>query len=206
MKFSAEDFKALRLPLFTLLAVLFAGAALVYYTRLTVDAALRNLEQQQSLLREARIRYQKSGDEKEIIVRYLGDYRRLQQHGLVGSEQRINWLDGLRLANQQAELFGVEYQISSQQPYTQAQEFDPGNVAILQSLMKLNFRLLHEGDLMRFFDILGAKGIGLFHLNQCKLERLDNNVTSIRFQPNLRAECELTWFTLNPPESRGAKP
>lgn len=206
MKISADDFKALRVPLFILLAVLVAGVSLVYYTRLAVDTTLRDLRQQQNLLREARTRYQKSGDEKELIVSYLGDYQRLQQHGLIGSEQRINWLDGLRLANQQAELFGVEYQIGAQQPYAQAQEFNPGNVAIRQSLMKLTFSMLHEGDLMRFFNILGNRGIGLFQLNQCNLERVTNNVTSIRFQPNLRAECELSWFTLIPPESRGAKP
>ena len=206
MKISADDFKALRVPLFILLAVLVAGVSLVYYTRLAVDTTLRDLRQQQNLLREARTRYQKSGDEKELIVSYLGDYQRLQQHGLIGSEQRINWLDGLRLANQQAELFGVEYQIGAQQPYAQAQEFNPGNVAIRQSLMKLTFSMLHEGDLMRFFNVLGNRGIGLFQLNQCNLERVTNNVTSIRFQPNLRAECELSWFTLIPPESRGAKP
>ncbi|MGH8742999.1 MAG: hypothetical protein ACREUY_01835 [Burkholderiales bacterium] len=206
MKFSADDFKALRVPLFILMAVLIAGVSLVYYTRLAVDTTLRDLRQQQNLLREARTRYQKSGDEKELIVSYLGDYQRLQQLGLIGSEQRINWLDGLRLANQQAELFGVEYKIGSQQPYAQAQEFNPGNVAIRQSPMKLTFSMLHEGDLMRFFNILSNKGIGLFQLNQCNLERVTNNVTSIRFQPNLRAECELSWFTLVPPEPRSAKP
>jgi hypothetical protein len=71
--------------------------------------------------------------------------------------------------------------------------------------MKLNFRLLHEGDLMRFFNILSTKGVGLFHLNQCKLERLDSNATTVRFQPNLRAECNLTWITLNPADSTRSK-
>ncbi len=121
MKFTTEDFKTLRMPLIVLLITLCAGSAAVYFTKRSGDATLRELQQQQNLLHEARTRYQRSGDEKEIIVRYLGDYQRLQQQGLIGSEQRINWLDGLRQANQQAELFGVGYQNGSQQAYAQAQ-------------------------------------------------------------------------------------
>ncbi|MGH8750116.1 MAG: hypothetical protein ACREUV_00250 [Burkholderiales bacterium] len=202
MKFSTEDIKALRIPLLLLLAVLLAGGALVYYTKRSSDTALNEFKQQDNLLREARTRYQKSGDERETILRYRGDYQRMIQQGLIGPEQRIAWLDGLRLANQQSELFGVEYQIGAQQAYAQAQELNPGNVTILQSQMKLSFRLLHESDLMRFFGVLSNNGIGLFHINQCKLERLDNNSTAIRFQPNLRAECELMWFTLSPNEAK----
>jgi primosomal replication protein N len=193
-----SDLRALRAPLAVLLIVLLTGVAAVFYSKYLADASSQLLDQQQNQLREARIRYQKSGDEKEIITRYLSDYQRLQKQGFIGTEPRLNWLDGLRVANQQAELFGVEYQIGAQQPYALAAEYNPGNLSIQQSLMKLNFLLLHEGDLMRFFNILSTKSEGLFHLNQCKLERLDNSVTTVRFQPNVRAECNLTWITLNP--------
>lgn len=203
---SSSDLRALRMPLVVLLIVLLAGGVLVFYTKLLADASSQQLKPQENQLREARTRYQKSGDEKEIITRYLGDYQRLQKQGFIGTESRINWLDGLRVANQQAELFGVEYQIGAQQPYALAAEYNPGNFAIQQSLMKLNFPLLHEGDLMRFFSILSTKVVGLFHLRQCKLERLDSNPTTLRFQPNLRAECELTWITMNPADSTRSKP
>ena len=202
----SSDLRAMRVPLTVLLIVLLAGGVLVFYTKHLAEASSQQLKQQENQLREARTRYQKSGDEKEIITRYLGDYKRLQKQGFIGTESRINWLDGLRVANQQSELFGVEYQIGAQQPYTLATEYNTGNFAIQQSLMKLNFPLLHEGDLMRFFSILSTKGVGLFHLRQCKLERLDSNPTTLRFQPNLRAECELTWITMNPADSTRSKP
>ena len=198
----SSDLRALRLPLTALFIVLLAGGALVYYTKNLADLALQQLKQQQNQLREARIRFQRSGDEKELISRYLDDYLRLQKQGFIGSEPRINWLDGLRIANQQADLYGVGYQIGAQRPYALAAEYNPGNLAIQQSLMKLNFRLLHEEDLMRFFNILSTKNVGLFHLDQCKLERLDSNASAIRFQPNLRADCALTWITLHPTATR----
>ena len=130
-------------------------------------------------------------------MRYLGSYQYLQRLGFAGDEQRINWLDGLRVANQQTQLFGVDYQISTQQPYPSANELDHGQLTLHQSLMKISFRLLHEGDLMRFLGTLAKQGAGVFAVNQCVVDRLDTG-GSIRFQPNLRADCELVWITVRP--------
>ena len=148
-------------------------------------------------MNDARTRLQRSGDEKEIIVRYLSAYQYLQQLGFVGDEQRINWLDGLRVTNQQTQLFGVDYQISMQQPYPYASELNPGQLALYQSVMKISFRLLHEEDLVRFLSTLAKQGAGVFSVNQCLMERVDTG-GSIRFQPNLRADCDLAWITMRP--------
>ena len=188
------DLQALRTPLIVLLAVLVAGALAIYYSDRLKKAARQQLAQQQVLLKEARMRLQKSGEEKDVIVKYLGEFRELESSGFVGEEQRINWLDGLRLANQQADLFGVDYQIGTQKPYPYAAEFNPGQITLNQSLMKLNFRLLHEEDLMRFLAALARQGGGIFTVDQCVIKRL-NTGGVIRFQPNIGAECDLSWIT-----------
>jgi hypothetical protein len=189
------DFQALRGPLLTLLIVLLVGAAAVYYSDRLVKEARQQLTREQAMLKEARTRLQKSGEEKEIIVKYVDNFRQLQSAGFIGEEQRINWLDGLRLANQQADLFGVDYQIGVQSPYTYATDFSPGQLTLNQSIMKLQLRLLHEGDLMRFLGALGRQGGGLFTIDQCEMKRLDTGGI-IRFQPNLAANCQLSWITL----------
>jgi len=189
-----SDLQALRNPLLALLAVLVAGTLAIYTTDRQMEAARQQLLQQQAQLKQAQVRLQKSGDEKDIIVRYLDRYRQLESTGFIGEEQRINWLDGLRLANQQADLFGVDYQIGVQKPYPFAAEFNPGQLALNQSLMQLRFRLLHEGDLLRFFDVLARQGAGVFTVDQCLLRRIDTRGV-IRFQPNVSADCELSWIT-----------
>lgn len=194
---NASDLRALKVPLISLILVVAIGAGLVYYADLTLKQAQLAMAQQQNQLRDARVRLQRSGDEKDIIVRYLGSYQYLQRLGFAGDEQRINWLDGLRVTNQQTQLFGVDYQISTQQPYPYANELDPGQLTLHQSLMKISFRLLHEGDLMRFLGTLAKQGAGVFSVNQCVVDRLDTG-GSIRFQPNLRADCELVWITVRP--------
>lgn len=188
------DLQALKNPLLVLLAVLVAAAATIYFTDQLTVSARRQLAQQQSQLKEARTRLQKSGDEKDIIIRYLQGFRRLQLSGFVGEEQRINWLDGLRLTNQQADLFGVDYQIGAQKPYPYAAEFNPGQLELNQSLMRLRFRLLHEEDMMRFFSILAGQNAGIFTVDQCDMRRIDTGGV-IRYQPNVTAECELSWIT-----------
>ncbi len=189
------DLQVLRTPLLALLAVAVAGAAIVYYSERLEMTARRQLAQQLAQLKAARTRLQKSGDEREIIIRYLDRYREMERIGYIGEEQRINWLDGLRLANRQADLFGVDYQIGTQRPYVYAAEYNPGQLALNQSVMRLRFRLLHEEDLLRFFNALARQGTGLFTIDQCTLRRI-NTGGVIRYQPNVNAECDLSWITL----------
>jgi uncharacterized coiled-coil protein SlyX len=199
---NASDLRALRNPLTALLIVIALGAGAIYYLNQTLVAARQELSRQNTQMREARTRLQKSGEEKQVIVRYLGDYQSLQKLGFVGDEQRLNWLEGLRLSNQQAQLFGINYQISAQQTYPYAAELDPGQLTLYQSEMKLGFNLLHEGDLMRFLNALAQQGAGFFSVRECKLDRLGSG-GSVRFQPNLHAQCSLDWITLRAPPLAG---
>lgn len=191
------DLKALQVPLLVLMATALVATGGVYYTDLLVKQARQQLAQRETQLREASTRLYQSGEEKEVITRYLASYQQLQRIGFVGEEQRINWLDGLRLANQQTELFGVDYQISAQRPYPYAAELGPGRLALHQSVMKLRFRLLHEGDLMRFFNALSSAGAGVFSIDECTLKRTEASA-AVRYQPNLTADCELSWITAQP--------
>jgi len=194
---TTSDLRALRVPLIALTVTIALGAGLPYYSQLKLKDAKGKLAEQQIEAQKARTKLQRSGDEKQIIVRYLSAYQNLQRLGFVGDEQRINWLDGLRLTNQQTQLFGVDYQISAQQPYPYAGPLNPGQLALYQSMMKISFRLLHEEDLLRFLGTLAKQGAGVFSVNQCVMERVETG-GSIRFQPNLRADCDLAWITMRP--------
>jgi hypothetical protein len=188
------DFEAVRNPLLVLGVIVLGVAGAVYYTDQLALAARRDLAQQDKQLKDARSRLLRSGDEKDLIVRYLGSFQQLQKQGFAGEEQRINWLDALRTTNQQVDLFGVDYDIGTQKPYAFAAQLNPGQIQLRESDMKLRFRLLHEEDLLRFLDVLGRQGAGIYTVDQCSLRRLDNRGV-IRYQPNLAAECELSWIT-----------
>jgi hypothetical protein len=177
------------------------AAGVVYFSANILDNAKLLLTQRESQLRQARLRIQNAGEEKEMIARYLGGYRQLAGAGFVGDEQRINWLDSLRMANEETGIFGVEYDISAQRPYAYAAEFNTGQLLLQESVMRLRFRLLHEEDLPRFYNALARRGGGFFTIDQCTMRRLKSGEVekSLHFQPNLAAECDLRWLTVKPP-------
>ena len=187
---NSEELKALRLPLLVLLTVIALTAGAIYYTDLLVKQATTALARQKGDFQTAQSRMRQSGDEKNTIVQYVDKYRELEKSGFAGEEQRINWLDALRNANTKAELFGVNYQIGVQHPYPYAS-------TLQETIMELDMRLLHEGDLVRFLDALRAQQVGLFHVKECTLLRTDRTDT-LRNQPYLSANCDLVWITARP--------
>jgi hypothetical protein len=202
---SSQDLRALTKPLIVLLVVAAAGAGLVVYSSQAVKKSKGEVEAQESALIEARNRVQQSGQEKDLIDRYVEPYRQLERLGVVGDEQRIGWIDALRAANREADLYGVEYDVGPQQPYTFVSEVSAGPLAVHQSIMKLRLGLLHEGDLFRFFQALAAQKAGTFSVNACILEPLKVDLAVPVNQPTLHAECELAWITIAGPSAQEGK-
>ena len=194
---NSEDLKALRTPLAFLVTMIALAGGAVYYTDKLTKTAVTDLTRQKGVLQTAQTRMRQSGDEKEIIVKYVETYRELEKTGFAGEEQRINWLDALRNTNTRTEQFGVSYQIGIQHPYPNAAEFDPGPITLQESIMELDLRLMHEGDLLRFFDELRAQKVGLFDVKECTLIRTDRAET-LRNSPYLSAKCNLAWITARP--------
>ncbi len=199
MNFSLKDLPALGKPLLVFAAVLAIGIAVVMFSQRMVRQASLDLAAAQKQLEEARKRVQQSGSERDTIMRYIAPYQRLVQHGVIGSEQRLSWIDALRAANAQVQLYGVEYEVGTQQPYAFAAEAQGGNVAIQQSVMKLKFGILYEEDLLGFFRALQSQDVGAFSVNQCSLTRIPGAATKPANAPTLKAECDVAWITIPAP-------
>lgn len=197
---SRQDLEALRVPLIALALTLLAAAALVYFSGSVLESKRQLLNKREGELRQARLKIQNAGEEKEMISRYLASYQQLARAGFVGDEQRINWLDSLRIANEEARIYGVEYSISAQRPYAYASEFNVGQLMLQESVMHLKFRLLHEEDLPRFFEALGRRGGGFFTIDQCVMRRIKPGEAekTVQAEPNLAAECDVRWLTVKP--------
>jgi hypothetical protein len=186
-------------PVLLLVMVTIAVGTLGWYSYRIAEGGRTAAAQQQRALDEARLRYQRSGEERDLLTRYAPEYVALVGYGFIGAEQRVNWIDSLRIANETTGLFGVQYQIGAQTPYRLP---ELPEAALAQSPMTIDLRLLHEGDLMRFLRALAASRAGVFTLNECTLERLGAEPLG-RAQPNLRADCELSWISAPRPAEGG---
>ena len=192
----------LALPILAVVAAAAFAVTAILFTLDQTQAARARQEAQLAQQREALTRVQKSGSEKQLIEQNLPNYRKLEALGFAGNEQRINWLDGLRSANQKAGLFGVNYDIGARQAYPRADLFAPGQMRIMHSMMKVKLPLLHEGDLLTFLAYLDEQHAGVFLTDQCTLRRAAQTQTQ-RFQPNMTADCQLAWITTQPVQAEG---
>jgi hypothetical protein len=202
MKITGKDLSRLKLPALVFLAAATVSVVLVGLSSGYRERVERELRTQASALQEARNRYQRSGEEREIILRYLPVYQELEQQGFVGAERRINWLESLRIANAESGLFGVDYQLRPQEPFPLADKGNPIAPRVLHSQMNLSMGLVHEGDLMRFLRALAAQRAGLFTLTSCTLERNGLSSTPAPHKANLTAQCKLSWVTVAADEGK----
>lgn len=157
---------------------------------------------QLTALKEARIRHQRAGEERETVMHYILAYRQLESIGFIGAEQRLNWVESLREANAQAGLFGVDYQMTAQEPFPYVAKDNPIGHRIKHSQMRLSFGVLHEAGLMKLFRALSARQAGLFSITGCSLARDGRQGPALPRQANLTAQCELSWVTIDPKDEK----
>lgn len=198
MKIISKDLATLRIPFLALAIALAASFAVVKLSSAKREQAEAQNRSRLLQLKDARSRYQRSGNERETILRYLPAYQLLHKQGFVGSEQRIDWLEALRVANGEAGLFGVTYKLAPQKPFSLLGQDNPMSAYLRHSDMKLAFGLVHEGDLMHFFHALHAQQTGIFMLTSCSLDRANQSIPPAPRQANLNAQCDLSWLTIEP--------
>jgi len=200
MKLEYKDLLPLRLPSVALVAAVIAGILLVNYSGKKYAIAQQQVQAARLQMADASKRYRDSDQEKEMIARYLPKYRALEARGFIGSENRISWIDALRIADQQAGGFGVQYQLSAQGPYKGLLSGDPIASRLRRSTMDIRFGVVHEGQFLSFLNALEAQDAGMFALRSCSLEPIRTEKPQPRTQ-NLIAQCEIDWVTLIPPEA-----
>jgi hypothetical protein len=204
MNLSIRDIPSLGRPLLVLAACLVMCGVAISYSGALVKRAEAGLKSSRDQLFEARERVRRSGEERDVILQYVGPYRELEQRGVLGEEQRLSWTDALRAANADAQLYGVDFELGVQQPYTFTAEAEAGGLPVQQSVMKLRFGVLHENDVINFFRALDAHTPSVFAVNQCTMHRLGSNTSRPINQPTLRAECEVAWITIPAPVEGGS--
>lgn len=141
-------------------------------------------------------RYLAVDEEEKLIRSHLPDFIHLYENGIIGDEQRLNWIEVLRSIGTDLNLPSLSYQIESQQPFTPPYPLSLGKFKLFSSKMLLNMQLLHEGDLFRIFEKLDAEARGSYSISSCTISQ---NTTEISGEPdavNISARCEIMWFTI----------
>lgn len=199
MAIEAKDWIKLKIPLIKLGIVVFVSLCCIAAADYFSSQQAESLQQQTLLLSNAQQRFRASGAEKETIITYLPQYKALIANGFVGEERRIEWVELLRELHKNEKLFGISYAINQQEVYQPVFASSLGGFKLYRSVMKLELDMLHEGDILRLTESLGAASASRFILRDCELTRLNAGL-SLQLTPNMHAKCELDWLTLREPE------
>lgn len=136
--------------------------------------------------------------EKMLVDEYQNRYGELVQTGMVGNEQRLDWVDTLQDSVNALKLKEVRYQLAPQEPYTAEGVAVSEHYTINVSRLKLELGLLHEVDLLRVLDNFDQQVAGELHPQTCQLRRMEAIFRYRENRANLRVECKLHWYTIQP--------
>ena len=181
----------------------FIGATALSAALLTGTAYFESRMEQEYLgnsdqLRALNRRYLAVDEEEDIIKDYFPRFMDLHKTGLLGEEQRLNWIEVLQDAGDRLLLPSLSYEIRAQKPHHPQFPAPPGRYEIFASEMILTMQLLHEGDLFALLDLLNERARGLYTVSGCELTRNFVDLTDNPAAGNVTATCLLEWFSIRP--------
>lgn len=199
MTFSQSDLPHIRWSLLTFLVVLSIGAGAVYLSQKMAESANRTQKSVQQQLTDARNKLNAARDDRDNLSTYASEYQAWEKYKVIGEEQRLDLIEGLEALRKKNYVLDFKYSIAPQAAYTPVPAVSSGNYDLRQSTMTLQIDLLHEEQLIRFFDGLRKNIKGWFMLDHCSVDRATATAGSAA---QLKAECTGSWLTI---KNRNAK-
>jgi hypothetical protein len=195
---SRDDLMRLRWPIAFALAMAGVGAAAVFGSNRMVIAQQSANAQAQAKRQEIRAKLSRARQEESEIKSRIGRFEELMSRGVIGEERRLEWVERLKSIKAQRRLYDLEYELSPQRPLDAS--VAPGSSAGFEfaaSTMRLQMRLLHEGDLLGLLRDLEGGLSAFVRPNRCTIERL-SPAASASSGAQLKADCSLDWITIRP--------
>ncbi|WP_435628431.1 hypothetical protein [Candidatus Ferrigenium straubiae] len=197
MKFSTSDFPLMRRSILTVCAAALVSTIILYSSTEYAESARNDRRNAQNMLNDARNRLATAHQDQENMAIYPTEYGALIEQKIIGDDQRLDWIEGLEKIRQKNLVADFRYSIAPQKIHAPQPPVDSGNFDIGYSEMKLQFDLLHEGQLLSFFDALRTGIKGKYQLDGCTLQRIgaDSESGQTTATP-LKADCSGGWITL----------
>ncbi len=195
MTLTSTELKRLLLPALAALAMLAAGAALIWAAEQSQRAAERALTAAQADRKQNTERLARIAEEEREVKQNIDIYKQLKTLNVLGEERRLEWADAITRIRSQRDLLDLRYRVERQKLLLSAPG-KPANVDFYASTMKVDLALLHEEDLLHFLADLRASGNAYYAVRKCALERSGQLATGTGITPRLRADCDIDLITI----------
>lgn len=195
MKFGARDLRRLGLPMLAALLMSAIGIGIGYYTTQDAVKAAGKREAAERARRQIEQRLAQVRTEEEDLKQRAALFQQLEKRGIIGDEKRLDWTELLAETQRELRIPGLKYEFGAQMP-VDASNGTP--YSWFASPAKLQLRLLHEEDLLRFLERIQNRAPAMVLVRNCKLAPLarsgDNRETFAQFV----ADCDMQWLTIRP--------
>ncbi|MCX7891179.1 MAG: hypothetical protein N2544_02260 [Burkholderiales bacterium] len=196
MKLEQGTGKQLLGPIAIALGLAAAGAAALYFSQqwlARTAAAEKALRAERVAMQE---KFARATEEEREIREKLAAYNQLVERGIVGEEQRLDWVDAIAQIKTERKLFEVKYSIEPQRALDLPGVKGTPDVEFRASRMRLELPLLHEGDLFVFLGDLSRALRSHVLVRSCSIQRIDRAAVDRGLSPRLRADCSLDLVTI----------
>ena len=199
MNWTRKDFRKLGLPLAVMLALFIVAFLLSNATLQDVhkaegekNAAAAAKNQIEQRLRQVRTEETDIKERTQIL-------QRLQSAGIAGEEKRLDWMEMLRDTQRNLRLPGMKYEFGAR---TALDGNGGANIGWYSSPLKIQFRLLHEEDLLNSLARIQQNAQALVIVRACKLSPLPEQGNGRSSMALLGAECDMQWLTVRQPSGK----
>ncbi len=201
MSLGKSDLTHIKWSLLAFTLSLAIGGSAIWLSTTYKFAALKALEAAQKQVRETSNMLSATQSDLKNMSTYALEYASLVDRGVVGGEQRLDWIEELEKLRRQHHVIDFKYTIAPQQPYIPTPALNTGDLEINLSGLGLQIDLLHEMQLIEFFEALRSDMKGWFVVDRCTLERAATADTAETPLPTnigaqLKADCAGGWITL----------
>lgn len=190
-----DTLRRLGWPLLAALILSLAGGQLVWLAQHQHQASRQILSQVEAAYQQGHGRLQQAIDDEARIRAAIGRFHALTSQGVVGPEQRLEWIERLRGARERLRLPALEYELRPRQPLAGGGD-SRGGLRLTSSTMRLRATLVTEEDLPRLLAELQAEPSAIVRPDWCRI------AAAPAAGGGLPAECELAWITVEPQGDR----
>ena len=201
MKLSTADFPKLQWSLLAALVMVLVGAGGAYAAFNSTKVAERERAAAQVERNDFDGKLRRVSSEQAEIKQKSERFNALQVRGVIGEEQRLEWVELLKDIRDSRRLIDLQYEFAPQRGLdvksdTKSDAKPDGDFTFYASTMKVQIKLLHEEDLTRFLADLKQRGRALIQVKSCNISRLPHEASDSTISAQLLADCQIDWVTL----------
>lgn len=142
----------------------------------------------------------------QILVQHEDTFKKLKDASVIGDENRLSWVEVVQKVADSRGIASVKYNIASQTLLDKNRlDTKYKGIDVYKSVMSIEMKFIHEGDLFVMLNALRNEAKGLVAVDKCDVELINKavneGVIGQDATDNMRAYCELSWYTLKKAES-----